>query len=213
MKKTLFIIACLIASCNLSEPSVEEADVVQLKEYQLLDTAWIDKNGNSLLILEKDDGAFGSHIEGYAYKNNSSGKIFFIHPPSSIFKDWSYNWFGDSLVYFYDSKLNQPVGEYWMVVKDSLTSFYYHHTGDTLHHNSIIYAQGKIIKLGDKFINVDSTYVKSLRNRVFKLTDVNKLKEIGSYDEIELRTLKNGIYYCSFPGIKIEHIVKLKELH
>jgi len=201
----ILIIFILIFSCK---PRLSQIDESVLNDYDGYDTIWTDSAGNSLIGLGMDDGAFGSHYD-YAY--HKSGKLYLIKPG---YKSFLYSndmiWDGDSILYFYDNEPGRIFGPHWISVDSGIYWAYYDPQRIESDENKLIYQNGRLISIGTHKVDLDSAYLKSLNGSIYKLSG-NRLELYKSLD-FDLSEFTDGIYYFSYPGMKINDKIELNEI-
>ncbi|HVX27040.1 MAG TPA: hypothetical protein VHB70_11905 [Parafilimonas sp.] len=147
--------------------------------------------------------AEGAVNDLYFLKKNK--KLFVLEPATEMWNEFkNVQIINDSTLFFYtQGSTLAPFGDCWLIKNGSNISIKL--DPEKILNSTeydLIYNNGRLIKIGSLHVNIDSLYLKKLRNKIYRLKD-DSLIEVSDFPKtkkIDLLKFNDGVYYFSYPG-------------
>jgi len=199
-------ILLLVLSCTRT-PSLKEINSNSIDKNSFIDTSIIDEN--KVLLSINPPVPWTNRY--YCVKYNE--KIFLIDPGLKR----GYGTYDLKIIknkiYFYSENRERGFGAFWMIKEGDKIDFKYDLIkNDSLNHWSVKYKNGKLIEIGHNELIIDSAYIKSKLNKIYKVVNSN-LIEYSDYSKYSMKEFEDGIYYFAYPGRKIDKIIDLEKIN
>jgi hypothetical protein len=205
MSRYILILTILFFSCS-RDPKLRLAEISVINKDCTIDSL---KTTNGSLISVNPPSVFSNTI----YYYNTKNKLYFIDQGKQFNGDrLRFKLVTDSLLFFYSDNFDQGFGNFWLIKnKNGLDYKFDNIVNDSLCQWSVRYSHGRLIEIGQTKCNIDSVYMKSLHDKIY-LIEKDSLIEYANYRHFQFhRLFKEGVYYFSYPGRKIDFIINLNE--
>ena len=222
MKRLIFILLVLLGCTRNESPHFEKVDPNYFARFNPEEGDFIDT------LIRNEKFEFYHYSDAYAWEGSSyylmkkNNEIFILEPSSDIGNGFTeLKVINDSTLVFYEQFGLRPFGDFWIVKKDDSQNGSHLYTDPGYVSNTerydLKYEDGKLIAIGNIEVNLDSSLIKTYKEKLYKL-NINKLKEISNYKHLiykstdlnDMAGLDPGIYYFSYPGRHITDTLILK---
>jgi hypothetical protein len=184
------------------KPELRLVDISEIQRDWNIDT--IFHNGGRLYFRANPPSVYSNSI--FYYKTDKN--LYRIEKGEKGFNSYMFETIGDSLIVFYLENQEREFGDFWFVKKkDSINYLADNMTNDSNHKWSVFYSNGKLIRIDNQKVEIDSIYVKSHKNNIYRI-ESNQLKFYSSFEKYDIKKFENGLYYFAYPGRKIEYVLK-----
>lgn len=222
----IYILLLFLLSCENDIPHLEKIDENYLTEHfnkkDAIDTLINKKEYKFYYVADYPDGKYFGWDATHFYFFQTQKDLFRLEPASRISNgDLEIKLENDSTLVIYSQLINRIYGDFWLIKnKDSLNLFYDPGTFSNTVEHDLKYENGKLKQIANINVDLDSAKLKMLKNNLYYLKN-GSIELVDSYDKINLGTLessdndfgelKDGVYYFSYPGRKIDYYINLND--
>lgn len=143
----------------------------------------------------------------HLYFLKKKDKLFRLEPSVKIENGFKrFEIVGDSILLFYEQFENGVFGDFWMEKSGNTYKTVSDHPAVVTESSVFNYKNGRLKRFESRSIDIDSVYLKTLKNTLYRL-ESGKLVEVIEYQNLdkEIRgykdlNLQDGLYYFSYPG-------------